>query len=36
MFGRGRRHNALPAPPVADADPEAMEVLRVWAAPGNS
>ncbi|MBN2271825.1 MAG: DUF5076 domain-containing protein [Sedimentisphaerales bacterium] len=36
MFSRRKRHDALPPPPLADADPEAVEVLRVWATPGKA
>jgi hypothetical protein len=28
--------NSLPIPPVAAADPHSVEILRVWAAPGQS
>jgi Domain of unknown function (DUF5076) len=35
MFGKSRNENALQPPPIADSDPQAVEVLRVWAAPGN-
>jgi uncharacterized protein DUF5076 len=35
MFGKPRNENALQPPPIADNDPQALEVLRVWAAPGN-
>ena len=34
MFGRRTNPNALPLPPLANADPGAVEVVRVWAAPG--
>jgi len=29
------RSRALATPPLADANPDAIEVLRVWAAPGS-
>ena len=29
------RSRALSVPPLADANPDAIEVLRVWAAPGT-
>ena len=35
MFGRPRNSKQLDPPPIADSDPDAQEVLRVWAAPGN-
>jgi hypothetical protein len=35
MFGRASNRNELKPPPVAKSDPQATEVLRVWAAPGN-
>ncbi len=35
MFGKPRNENALQPPPIADNNPQAREVLRVWAAPGN-
>ena len=35
MFSRRKQQNTLQPPPVADEDPEAVEVLRVWATPGN-
>lgn len=34
MFGGQKDTRALDPPPVADANPEAVEILRVWAAPG--
>ena len=34
MFGRKKHQNELDAPPIAGANPEAVELLRVWAAPG--
>jgi hypothetical protein len=34
MFGKRRNQNDLELPPIA-ADPEAVEVLRVWALPGR-
>ena len=36
MFGKGSHENALELPPIAQTDPKATEVLRVWAAPGSS
>ena len=35
MFGRKSNPNALSAPPIAETNPKAVEVLRVWAEPGN-
>ena len=35
MFGKGAKQNSLAVPPVAEANPAAVEVLRVWAAPGS-
>src|SRR3954452_23983640 len=35
MFGKTRNQNQLQPPPIAEADPRATEVLRVWAVPGN-
>src|SRR3954463_4487967 len=35
MFGRARNRNELEPPPVALTDARAVEVLRVWAAPGS-
>ena len=35
MFGRGEKKNSLSAPPLADENVDAVEVLRVWAAPGS-
>ena len=35
MFGRKRRLQELDVPPIATSDPEAVEILRVWASPGN-
>jgi len=34
MFGRPKQKNALEPPPIAGTHPDAVEVLRVWAAPG--
>jgi len=34
MFGRKRHKNELDPPPIATENPEAVELLRVWAAPG--
>jgi hypothetical protein len=35
MFGKRSNQNSLPVPPLAEANPEAVEVLRVWATPGR-
>jgi len=35
MSADAQNPNALETPPIAQADPQAVEVLRVWAAPGN-
>ena len=35
MFGTRQNSNSLETPPIADADSSAVEVLRVWAAPGQ-
>ncbi len=35
MFGRRQNPNALETPPIAEVDAQAVEVLRVWAAPGK-
>jgi hypothetical protein len=35
MFGRRKRIQELNPPPIATSNPEAVEVLRVWAAPGS-
>jgi len=35
MFGKRSHKKALDVPPIAENDPEAIEVLRVWAAPGS-
>ena len=35
MFGKPRNQKQLPPPPIADIEQEAVEVLRVWAAPGK-
>jgi hypothetical protein len=35
MFGKRQNNNALETPPVAESDPQAVEVLRVWAVPGK-
>ena len=32
MFGKHQSHNALEAPPIAQSETDAVEVLRVWAA----
>ena|SRR6478672_10685338 len=34
MFGKRANKNSLEVPPLADEDSAAVEVLRVWAAPG--
>ena len=34
MFGKRRANQELAPPPVASANDEAIELLRVWAAPG--
>ena len=36
MFGKRENQNALEPPPIAASDPKAVEVLRVWAAPGEA
>src|SRR5690606_38526320 len=35
MFGKRQNRNALEPPPIAKAHADAVEVLRVWALPGN-
>jgi hypothetical protein len=35
MFGRRKHNQNLDPPPVATSNPEAVEILRVWAAPGS-
>src|SRR5215471_17437605 len=35
MLERQSNQNALQPPPIAQSNPQAVEVLRVWAAPGN-
>jgi hypothetical protein len=35
MFGKRERKNSLDVPPLATENPGAVEVLRVWAAPGS-
>lgn len=35
MFGKRANENSLAVPPVANENRDAVEVLRVWAAPGN-
>lgn len=35
MFGKKQYPNSLAAPPIAETNPQAVEVLRVWAAPGS-
>ncbi len=36
MFGRRTNRNELDPPPISAQNPAAVEVLRVWAAPGES
>ncbi|GMW03315.1 MAG: hypothetical protein AMXMBFR84_44490 [Candidatus Hydrogenedentota bacterium] len=36
MFGRKENRNALEPPPVASTNPDAVEILRVWAIPGDT
>lgn len=35
MFGKHEHKKALSVPPIATANPSAVEVLRVWAAPNS-
>lgn len=35
MIGRHKQNRELNSPPIADANAEATEILRVWAAPGS-
>jgi hypothetical protein len=35
VFGKKPKTNALEPPPIASKEPEAVEVLRVWALPGH-
>ena len=35
MFGKRKHTEELEPPPIATANPKAIEVLRVWAAPGS-
>jgi hypothetical protein len=35
MFGKRQNSNALETPPIAESDSNAVEVLRVWAVPGQ-
>lgn len=35
MFGKLKNQNALEPPPISETQRSAVEVLRVWAAPGN-
>jgi hypothetical protein len=35
MFGKQVNKNSLAVPPIAEKSSEAVEVLRVWAAPGE-
>ena len=34
LFGQGKQNAELVPPPIATANPQAVEILRVWAAPG--
>ena len=36
MFGKRQNPNALEPPPIAQSNPDAVEVLRVWASPGQA
>ena len=36
MFGKRQNQNALEPPPIAQTNVDAIEVLRVWAAPGQA
>jgi hypothetical protein len=36
MFGRRRPASELAPPPIASANGDALEILRVWASPGHS
>lgn len=35
MFGRKKSSQELQPPPIAASNPQAIEILRVWAAPGS-
>jgi hypothetical protein len=35
MFGKASNRNSLEPPPIAGGNSKAVEVLRVWAAPGS-
>ncbi len=35
MFGKHPKQNSLAVPPMSERDASAVEVLRVWAAPGS-
>ena len=35
MIGKRKNTNELDTPPLADSNPDSVEVLRVWAAPGT-
>lgn len=35
MFRKRKMKNELDPPPIASENPEAIEILRVWAAPGS-
>jgi len=35
MFGKRANPNSLDVPPLGEQNPAAVEVLRVWAAPGS-
>ena len=36
MFGKSKPVRELAPPPIASSNPEAVEILRVWAAPGSA
>ena len=36
MFRKPRNENQLQPPPIAESEPQAVEVLRVWAAPESA
>ena len=36
MFRKRQNPNALEPPPIAQSNPDAVEVLRVWASPGQA
>ncbi len=35
MFGKRSNRKDLKPPPIAETDPKAVEILRVWATPGG-